>query len=169
MNQKPEALTLADYVRGQDAVDKKKMAQKRYEDHILTELVREFGTASIGELLFCVVEKYHSKLKIKHTKGVRQQWSQLLGAIIKVEVDARRSSKQTLKAVIRELEKNPLWRPFVLNSEQQFRKIYKQKHDAFCYKYAKQCRESDREWYELVRSERNKFLQFKNLGTKFTN
>jgi len=161
MNQKPEALTQADYVRGQDAVDKKKMAQKRYEDHILTELVKEFGTASIGELLFSVVEKYHSKLKIKHTKGVRQQWSQLLGAIIKVEVDARRSSTKTLKAVIRELEKNSIWRPFVINSEEQFRKIYKQKHDSFCYKYAKQCRESDREWDELVSSERNKFLRFK--------
>ncbi len=169
MNKKPEAPSLADYVRGQDAVDKKKMAQKQYQEHILTELVKEFGTASIGELLFSVVEKYHSKLKIKHAKGVKQQWSQLLGAIIKVEVDARRSSKPTLKAVIHELEKDPLWRPFILNSEQQFRKIYKQKHDAFCFKYAKHCRESDKDWNELVRSERSKFLQVKKLGTKFTN
>lgn len=68
MIKKPEAITKADHVRGQDAVNKKRLAQKQYEEHILTNLVTEFGTASIGELLFCVVEKYHTKLKAKQKK-----------------------------------------------------------------------------------------------------
>jgi hypothetical protein len=161
MIKKPEPPNLADALRGQEPINKKKLAQKQYEEYILTNLLKEFGTASIEELLFCVVEKYHPKLKIKHQKGVKQQWSKLLGAIIKTEIDARRSGQVTLKAVIHELKKDPIWAPFILNSEEQFRKIYKQKHDAFCCKYAMNCRLSDKEWKELIKSERSKFVQFK--------
>jgi len=136
-------------------------AQKHYEEYILTNLVKEFGTASIGELLFCVVEKYHTKLKVKHQSGTKRQWSDLLAAIIKTEVDSRRAGKNTLKAVIHELKKDQLWSPFVLNSEEQFRKVYKQKPDAFCSRYAKYCHQSEADWSELVKAERRKFLKFK--------
>ena len=161
MIKKPETITKADHIRGQDAINKKKLAQNQYEEYILTNLVREFGTSSIGELLFYVVEKYHPKLKVKQQKGVKQQWSQLLGAIIKTEVDARRSRKASLKVVIKELEKDPIWAPFIASSEDQFRKVYKQKHDIFCCKYAKHCRQSESEWSELVKTERIKILQSK--------
>ena len=161
MIKKPEAITKADHIRGQDAINKKKLAQNQYEEYILTNLVREFGISSIGELLFCVVEKYHPKLKVMQQKGVKQQWSQLLGAIIKTEVDARRSGKTSLKAVIKELGKEPTWTPFIVSSEDQFRKVYKQKHDIFCCKYARHCRQSESEWNELVKTERRKFLQSK--------
>jgi hypothetical protein len=160
MIKKPETPTLADYVRGnKEIINRKIKAKKEYEEYILSYLLKEFGTASLGELLFCVVEKHHKTLKNKHQRGVRQQWSSLLGAMIKVEVDSRRARGATLKAVIHELGKEPLWNSFVLNSEEQFRKIYKQKHDAFAYKYVKNIRKSDDEWNELVKAEHRNFLQ----------
>jgi len=160
MIKKPEAPALADYVRGnKEIISKKKQAQKEYEEYILSNLLKEFGTASIGELLFCVVEKYHKTLKNKSQRGVRQQWSSLLGAMIKVEVDARRAGGASLKTVIYELAKEPLWNSFVLNSEEQFRKIYKQKHDEFACRYVKNIRKSHDEWNELVKIENSKFLR----------
>lgn len=163
MIKKPEAPTLADYVRGnKEAISRKIQVQKEYETFILSKLIKEFGTASLEELLFCVVEKYHKTLKNKHQRGVKQQWSNLLGAIIKVEVDARRSKGITLKAVIRELKQEPLWSQFILNSEDQFRKIYKKKHDEFACKYVRIIRKSDDEWNELVKIEHRKFVRLKN-------
>jgi hypothetical protein len=162
MIKKPDAPTLADYVRGnKEAISRKIQAQKEYETFIFSKLIKEFGTASLEELLFYVVEKYHKTLKDKHQRGVKQQWSNLLGAIIKVEVDARRTKGITLKSVIRELEREPLWSQFIINSEDQFRKIYKKKHDEFTCKHLRMIRKSDDEWNELVKMEHSKFVRFK--------
>jgi hypothetical protein len=160
MIKKPEAPTQADYVRGnKDVIRRKIQEQKEYEEYVLSKLVKEFGTASLGELLFCVVEKYHKTLKSKHQRGVKQQWNSLLVAMIKVEVDTRRARGATLKAAIHELGKEPLWNTFILKSEDQFRKIYKKKPDEFAYKYVKNIRKSDDEWHELVKAEHRNFLQ----------
>jgi len=171
MIKKPEAPNLADHVRGDmEVINRKILAQKEYKKYIFSKLVNEFGIASLEELLFCVVEKYHETLKNRHQRGVKQQWSNLLGAIIKVEVDARRTKGITLKSVIRELEREPLWSKFIINSEDQFRKIYKKKHDEFTCKYLRMIRKSDDEWNELVKTEHRKFVRQKNkLGLNSQN
>jgi len=171
MIKKPEAPTLADHVRGDmEVINRKILAQKEYKKYIFSKLVKEFGTASLDELLFCVVEKYHTTLKNKNRRGVKQQWSNILGAIIKVEVDARRAKGISLKAVIRELEREPVWAEFIKNSEEQFRKIYKQKHDEFASKYVRTIRKSNDEWNELVKTEHRKFVSQKNkLGLNSQN
>jgi len=171
MIKKPEAPTLADHVRGDmEVINRKILAQKEYKKYIFSKLIKEFGTASLEELLFCVVEKYHETLKNKHQRGVKQQWSNLLGAIIKVEVDARRTKGITLKAVIHQLKQEPLWSHFIINSEDQFRKIYKKKHDEFACKYVRKIRKSNDEWNELVKIEHSKFVRLKNkLGLNSQN
>lgn len=126
-------------------------------DYVLTELVKEFGTASLGVLLFKVVEKYHKTLlKSKAKRGAKEKWSPLLCAMIKVEVDARRKSNVTLKAVIHELNKEPLWKPF-LDKETQFRKVYNQEHDADSLKYTKYLHPFKDEWHALLKEEAKRF------------
>ena len=124
-----------------------------------SKLVEEFGTVSIGELLFCVVEKHHKSLKIKEKRGTKQQWSTLLGAVIKIEVDERRALGLTLKAVIKQLENDSLWKPLVLNGEEQFKKIYKQKHEPQTYKYAQFMHRSKDSWNTLIREEMGRFFK----------
>ena len=145
----------------QAVVDATNQAQKEYESYVLTELVKEFGTASLGELLFCVVEAHHKTLKIKGKKGVKQQWTPLLASIIRVEVDARRAKGLSLKAIKKEFLCEPLWAPYLLNSESQFDKVYKQGHKEGTYKYAKAIYKSKDEWNALLKSELSKFLSSK--------
>lgn len=126
-------------------------------DYVLAELVKEFGTASLGELLFKVVERYHKTLiKSKAKRGPKQKWSPLLCAMIKIEVDARRKPNITLKAVIRELNKESLWKPFLVK-EAQFRKVYDQEHDIDSLKYAKYLRPFQDEWAALLKEEAKRF------------
>ncbi len=129
-------------------------------DYVLPALVKEFGTASIPMLLLDVVEKYHPKLSTKGTRGPKEKWSPLLGAMIKVEVDARRQSLPTLKAVIKELSKDPLWNVFISHSEGTFRQQYSgrnKKYDADSLKFAQRTRPKDDEWQALLKEEVKRF------------
>jgi len=162
MINKPKTLGYQDLLRTNDMgtlVAQKNKEQREYEKHILTELVKEFGTASLGELLFCVVEKHHKTLKIKDKRGTKKQWRTLLGVLIKIEVDKRRGFDLTLKAVVKQMKDDPLWKPLILNSEEQFKKIYKQKHEPQTYKYAQFMHSSKEEWNKLIHEEISRFLR----------
>lgn len=127
-------------------------------DYVLAELVKEFGTASLGVLLLKVVEKYHKTLmKSKAKRGAKQKWSPLLRAMIRVEVDARRNSKTTLKAVINELNKDPLWSVFIGESDESFRRAYKEKQDKEEIKFAQHVRQEEKYWQALVKEEVERF------------
>lgn len=126
-------------------------------DYVLPALVKEFGTASITQLLFDVVDKHHPTLKSKSKRGPKTKWSPLLRAMIKVEVDARRQSLPTLKSVINELSKDPLWKVFIGESDASFRKAYKEKHDAEEIKFAQRMRLIGDEWQALVKGEVKRF------------
>jgi len=162
MTDKPKKLGYPDLLRTNDMgtlVVQKNREQREYEKYIFTELVQEFGTASLGELLFCVVEKHHKTLKIKEKRGTKQQWSALLGAAIKIEVDKRRDYGLPLKAVIKQMTNDPLWKPLILNSEEQFKKIYKQNHEPQTYKYAQFIHRSKEEWNKLIHDEISRFFK----------
>ena len=129
-------------------------------NYVLPALVKEFGTASVPMLLLNVVERYHPKLSPKSSPGPKEKWSPLLGAMIKVEVDARRQTLPTLKAVIKELSKDPLWNVFISQSEGTFRQQYsgsKKKYDANSLKYAQHTRPNDAEWQALLQAEVKRF------------
>lgn len=126
-------------------------------DYVMTELIKEFGTASMGELLFKVVEKYHKTLKPKFKRGPKEKWSPLLRAMIKVEVDARRRSGASLKSVIHELSKDPLWAVFIGTSDDSFRKAYKQKQELWAFQCAERMRQFDDLWREQVQAEVQRF------------
>lgn len=151
MRNKPQKLARA--LRGQSINDL--IAEE--VDYVLPELVKEFGTASITQLLFNVVEKYHRTLKVKSRRGPKEIWSPLLCGMIKVEVDARRKSFTTLKAAIKELSKDPLWNVFISQSEGTFRKKYNGKHDADSLKFAQRTRPKDDEWQALLKEEVKRF------------
>lgn len=155
----PELLRLATSKERQEAVDLANAAQKKYNHFILNELVREFGTASLGELLFCVVEKYHKTLKNKKTPGIKPKWNNYLASLIRIEVDARRSEGKTLKAVIHEMKKEHPWAPFILNSDEQFKKVYKIGRKVPTYRLAKKIHKSKEAWKKAVEDELECFLE----------
>ena len=165
MINKPKKLGYPDLLRASDEKQRKALVQannkehEKYQNNILTKLIEEFGTASLGELLFCVVERHHKTLKIKEKRGTKQQWSTLLGAAIKIEVDKRRDCGLTLKAVIKQMVNDPLWKQLILNSEEQFKKIYKQKHEPQTYKYAQHIHRSKEEWSKLIEDEISRFFR----------
>jgi len=161
MIKKPKKLGYTDLLRSNDMgklVSQKNKEQREYEINILTELVKEFGTASLGELLFCVVEAHHKKLKIKHKRGTKEIWSNLVKSMIRVEVDSRRKREGTYKRVKHNLKNDPIWNIFLLSSESQFDKVYKQGHLLDTYSYAKAIhKRSNEEWNALAIEERTKF------------
>lgn len=155
----PELLRLATSVEREAAEEGYYENQKKYEKYILTELVKEFGTASLARLLFCVVEKYHRTLKNKKTPGTKPKWNDYLASIIRIEVDTRRSEGKTLKAVIHEMRTEYPWAPFILNSEDQFRKVYKIGHKLPTYRLAKRIHKSKEAWKKAVEDELESFLE----------
>lgn len=160
MINKPKKLSYSDLLRAKDInalVAENAKAQSEYEKHILTELVKEFGTASLGELLICVVEKHHKTLKVKDKPGAKEKWSPLLCAMIKAEVDAKRQSSNSLKAVIQELSKDPLWKVFIGDNDESFRKAYKKKPTSWLNKYVKHLRSLKDEWREQLEAEVKRF------------
>ena len=126
-------------------------------DYVLPALIKEFGTASIPVLLLDVVEKYHPKLSPKGKRGPKEKWSPLLRAMIKVEVDARMQSFPTLKAVIKELSKDPLWNVVISQSEGSFRKANNGIQDADSLKWAQRTRPEDDVWRALLQEEVKRF------------
>jgi hypothetical protein len=151
MRNKPQKI--ARVLRGQSIDD---LIDEEIE-YVIPALVKEFGTASITQLLFDVVAKYHPTLKVKGRRGPKEIWSPLLCAVIKVEVDARRRSLPTLKAAIKELSKDPLWNVLISQSEETFRRKYNGKHDADSLKCAQRIRPKEDEWQALLKEEVKRF------------
>ncbi len=142
-----------------------KKDKEAYENAILVELVNEFGTASLGELLFCVVEKYHEKLKIKKSAGVRQKWTGFLNAMVRIEIDTRRAAGIKLNKAITELTQDKLWKKFVLKTSdggvEVFNKAYKNgKKDTQSYILAKKLYERDfSDWEKTLERQLERFNQ----------
>jgi hypothetical protein len=77
--------------------------------------------------------------------------------MIRVEVDARRNPKTTLKAVINELKKDPLWTVFIGESDESFRRAYKGNQDKQEIKFAQHMRPEEKFWQALVKAEVERF------------
>ena len=163
---KPKPQTLSSLLRiTPESEIQLKKDKEAYEYAILVELVKEFGTASLGELLFCVVEKYHKPLKIKKSAGVRQKWTNLLNAMVRVEIDAKRTNGKSLKKAILELTEDRMWKKFALKTSdggvEVFLKAYKNgKKDTQSYNLAKKLYERDySDWEDTIKSQLKRFNQ----------
>jgi hypothetical protein len=163
---KPKPQTLSSLLRmTPESEIQLKKDKKAYEYSILVELVKEFGTASLGELLFCVVEKYHGKLKVKKSAGVRQKWTGFLNAMVRVEIDTKRAAGIKLHKAITELTQDKLWKKFALKTSdggvEVFKKAYsKGKNDTQSYLLAKKLYERDySDWEDTIKSQLKRFNQ----------
>ena len=163
---KPKPQTLSSLLRlTPESEIQLKKDKEAYEYAILVELVKEFGTTSLGELLFCVVEKYHKTLKVKKSAGVSKKWTNFLNALVSVEIDAMRANGKSLKNAIIELTENKVWKKFALKTSdggvEVFLKAYKNgKKDAQSYNLAKKLYERDHsDWEDTIKSQLKRFNQ----------
>ena len=168
MIKKPKSLTKPDLLRlprGEEqlAIEKRNQEFRDYESYVVGELVKEFGTGTLGQLLIMVTEKYHPKLKIKETKGAKKIWNDFLCALVAVEINTRRKSGDSLKKVVNDLCKEPIWKQFVrgIDGEEQFKKVYKDGKKSRYFRIANQLHALPNEWESLIKEELKLFKKSK--------